>query len=94
MWKKQSKNFQRQEDCTSLKGEYNLQSKNKILKCLLTREIMLSLVDNLHEKKHRKRSWQTVITVHHAIFDLIEISYGSLSTANRAHAFIWHICHR
>ena len=49
---------------------------------------MLSLVDNLHEKKHRKRSLQTVITVHHAIFDLFEISYGSLSTANRAHAFI------
>ena len=49
---------------------------------------MLSLVDNLHEKKHRKRSLQTLITVNHAIFDLFEISYGSLSTANRAHAFI------
>ena len=54
--KKKKENFQRQQDCTSPKGEYNLQSKNKIFKCLLTREIMLSLVDNLHEKKHRKRS--------------------------------------
>ena len=64
---------------------------NKIARALraeFTREIMLSLVDNLHEKKHRKRPWQTVITVHHAIFDLFEIFYGSLSTANRAHAFI------
>ena len=54
--KKKSKIFKDNKIVRALKANTICSLKNKIFKCLLTREIMLSLVDNLHEKKHRKRS--------------------------------------